>query len=45
MDRYNDATFALRKGREDYPGLSIEYGHMARVQSLKLAGVCQCYVA
>jgi hypothetical protein len=45
MDRYNDPTIALRKEREDYPGLSIEYGHMARAQFLKSAGVWQCCVA
>ena len=45
MDRYNDPTFARRRGLEDYPGLSIECGLMARVQFLKLAGVGQCRVA
>jgi len=39
MDSYNNPTFALKREREDYPGLIIEYGHMARVQFLKLTGV------
>lgn len=45
IDRYNNPTFALKREREDYPGLSIEYGRMTRVQFLKLAGVGQCCVA
>lgn len=45
MHRYNDPTFALKREREDYPGLSIEYGRMALAQFLKLAGVGQCCVA
>lgn len=37
MHRYNDPTLCLKREREDYPGLSIEYGRMARAQFLKLA--------